>query len=512
MVPSDSDYNPKVKLETGGQLLPEEPPFRILVLGDWSGKESRSVESDLSKIRPVEIDRDNFDEVLKKLKVGVGLDFQGDSENALFLEFAELEDFHPDRIFERLPLFADLRDVRRRLVNSNTFGEAAREVRSWFAETSASAKVENERENVSVKSSELPSNDLLDQILTRNDKDVAQTRNVQTSELNTFIKNIVKPHLIKIDTAEQSELLMVVDEVISDLMRKILHHPQFQSLESAWRGAHLLVRRIETDADLKIYLLDVGKPELSANLKSVNDLTASMLFETLARKNNQDRGNESWAAFFGNYTFSLDVEDVATLIRVSKIAADNESPFLSHIKPEIFGFDSFDRVNPSDPWKTSEGSTEEKLWNTLRSIPEAVYLGLALPRVLARLPYGQKTEPTESFYFEEFTDYAKHENYLWLNPAFISALLLAQTFRRNGWAMSRNFSQDVTDLPIHYYQENSENKTKPCAEITMTQNNYERILKQGLIPLISYKNIDKVRLGEFRSVAYPESSLKGRWT
>jgi len=509
MFPSNNDNETKVTLETEMSPIPEDPPFHILLLGDWSGRNTQAVSSDLSKSNPIEIDRDNFEDILRKLDVKINLDFRDLGGNVLSINFTEFEDFHPDRIFQRLPLFANFRDIRQRLMNRQTFDDAACEVRSWLTDTDNEKSSESEvQDTVTKAESEVSSSNLLDQILGETDENVGvlKSQSAESAELAAFVKKLVKPYLVQTDTVELSNLLMIVDEVISDLMRKILHHPQFQAIESAWRGLYFLVRRVETDRELKIFLFDVSKEELTANLKSHNYLTDSHLYRILAQQ-----VDSSWAIVCGNYTFSLNVDDAATLIRFSKIAADSNAPFISHIKPEIFGFSSFADSYSSNNWEIFKDSTEVKLWSMLRTIPEAKHLALALPRTLGRLPYGKNTEPTETFYFEEFISPQQHEDYLWTNPIFICSLLLAKTFRQNGWNISSNFFQEVEGLPVHLYQDEFESKTKPCAETLMTQNNYEKILDQGLIPLVSFKNEDRIRIGGFQSIAHPPSIIKGNW-
>ena len=268
MFPSDTDFDTKITLETDSVPIDEESPFRILFLGDWSGRESRSQNLDSADLRPIEIDRDNFDDVVRKLNIGLKLDFPDNGESFLSLEFAELEDFHPDRIFQRLAVFENLRDVRRKLLNKDSFNEAAKEVRSWLVnDDSETNEVKTERD--SLERMQSAPDELLDQILGQTNEiaSSSQKQNTETSELSTLIAKLVKPHLIKTDKEEQSKLLLIVDEVISDLMRKILHHPKFQALESAWRGMYMIVRRIETSIDLKIFLLDISKSELSDKLK-----------------------------------------------------------------------------------------------------------------------------------------------------------------------------------------------------------------------------------------------------
>jgi type VI secretion system protein ImpC len=354
MFPSNTDFETNVTLEnvkreTETSPLPEDMPFHILLLGDWSGNENHSKISDLSLLKPIEIDRDNFDDVLKKLKVKLNLDFNGKGNNYLSLSFNELEDFHPDRIFQQVSLFADLREVRQRLKNSDTFNDAAREVRSWL-----SGNKENDiadiSETFSVEINNTSQNDLLDQILGQADETFSGTQytNTKPTELNNLIKDLVHPYLINIDTTEQANLLMIVDEVISDLMRKILHHPEFQSLESAWRGAYFLIRRIEMDSQLKIYLLDVTKEELIVNLKEINSLQDSGFYKILTLDNKQSSDYKSWALVCANYTFSLNVDDVAALIRIAKIAANTNTPFISHINPEMFKINAIDNSENSN--------------------------------------------------------------------------------------------------------------------------------------------------------------------
>lgn len=513
MFPSDTDFETKITLETEAVPIPENEVFRILLLGDWSGRESRLNQTDFPPSRPIVVDRDNFDDVMSKLDVRLDLEFQGNEKNILSLKFTELDDFHPDKIFQQIPLFSELRDLRRKLVKPDSFEEAAKEVRSWFGTT-------DNREIETVQNQSLPQtiqpvpDNLLDQILSQSNESssVSQSQPVASSELSSFIRAIVSPHLVKTDQAEQSKLLAVIDEVTSDFMRKILHHPQFQALESAWRGVYFLVRRVETDVDLKLFLLDIGKNEISDNLKSVSNLTDSILYKWLVKDASETFGGEPWTVVCGNYNFNLKLDDVATLIRFGKISATANAPFISHIKPAMLGITSL-AANP-DPhdWQIADDSAEIKLWETLRGLPEAAYLGLAIPRFLARLPYGQATEPTETFSFEELESFDNHNQYLWANPSFACAMLLAQSFSKSGWEMGNALQTKIDGLPTHLYLEDGESKTKPCAEVVLTENACDKLLQKGLMPLLSYRNTDMVRLARFQSIASPLRSLSGRWS
>lgn len=501
MSPINSSLEGKFTLESGGNRLPEDAPFHVLCLGNWSGNDENEV--DLFKRRPIFIDRDNFDDVIRKIRPRLSLTFEG--ENTLNLSFTELDDFHPDNIFRQISFFENLRDLRKKLKNHDTFNEAAREVRSWFAQEEKLQEIEKEEVET------IEADNLLDAILSGKSADVSAVKRKATSstELSQFINDIVQHHIIQTDLTEQSNLLMAVDEVVSDLMRKILHHKDFLALEAAWRGLYFLVRRTDTDTDLKIYLLDISKEELTDNLKSVSSLTDSIYAKWTAGESLETSIGEPWAVVCGNYGFGANVEDIAALMRISQIAAASNTPFISHIRPEILGVDSLANQPGHSSWYLSEESNEWKLWNALRAAKESEYLGMAMPRFLARLPYGQDTEPTEVFAFEEFN--ATHDNYVWCNPAFACAYLLAKSFRRNGWEMAENIAREVDGLPMHIYQEDGETKTKPCAEIPMTDAGVQKMIDAGVMPLVSFRDSDRIRIASFQSVALSEERIRGRW-
>ena len=499
MSPINSSLEGNFTLESGGNRLPEDAPFHILCLGNWSGNGDNEVE--LNKRRPIMIDRDNFDDVIRKIRPELNLIF--DDENSLNLVFTEFDDFHPDNIFRQIPIFENLRDVRKRLKNHDTFNEAAREVRSWFSqEEQAVGKREVEV---------IEADNLLDAILSGKSADASavKRKTTESTELSQFINDIVQPHIIQTDLTEQANLLMAVDEIVSDLMRKILHHKEFLALEAAWRGLYFLVMRTDTDTDLKIYLHDISKSELADNLKNSSSLADSIYYQLTAGESLETSIGEPWAVVIGDYGFAPNVNDIATLMRIAQIANASNTPFISHIRPDVLGVTSLADNPSSSSWIIVEDSTESKLWNTLRAAEESEYLGMAMPRFLARLPYGRDTEPTEVFSFEEFN--GQHNDYVWSNPAFICAFLLAKSFRKNGWEMAENIAREMSGLSMHIYQEDGETKTKPCAEIAMTEAGVQKMIDSGVIPLVSFRDSDRVRVASFQSIASSGERIRGKW-
>lgn len=480
----------------------EEPPFHILMLGDWSGDGEKRP---LVERTTVEIDRDNFDETLARLKTRVDLDFEDSS--TLTLDFTALDDFHPDEVFRRVPLFSELRDLRKRLRGLDTFNAAARDARQMFGIGSGVAPERSE-----AQANEAPADNLLDAILAQPSGGAAAPKRGATGELGNLVKELVRPHLVSVDEDEQATLVSAVDAATSQLMRRILHHRRFQELEAAWRGLFFLVRRADTSTDLKIHLLDLSKEDLAADLKNSESLSSTVLYKHLVEEAVETPGGEPWAFVGGNYAFSPDVDDVAALMRVSKICAAAGVPFVAHMRPEVIGVHSMHEHPDPAEWKTGTDGDAAKLWFALRGQAESQYLGMTIPRFLARLPYGAETDPTETFTFEEFDGEPVHDRYCWANACFISALLHAQSYSAFGWkGMGTRLMQDADGLPVHVYKSGGETIHKPCAEIQMTDRGMEKLMEFGLTPLISYRATDKVKIARHQSIADPVTALRGEW-
>lgn len=500
MFPNDDKFESMFTLESEKDGEIEEKPFKILVLGDWSGDAEKQT---LAERVITEIDRDNFNSVLNRLRPKLQLELFENSVESLELEFTELDDFHPDNIFRRISLFDELRSLRRRLSDPNTFNNAAREVRKWISESDFKSV-----EQVSIQPKTVQSDELLDRILSGKTETV-KLQDANSIELSNLLKDLVRPFLIDFDENEQKSLISLVDNATSGLMRKIIHQPKFQTLEAAWRSLYFLVRNTETDSSLKIYILNITKEELSAKLKAHNDLTETEVFRKIVYEANTSLNGESWSVLIGNYEFYSEIDDVAALIRLSKIAGSILSPFISKMSPTLLGVDSF--ANESFNPDFSDESVQGKLWAKLRSFPESEFLGLTVNRFLLRLPFGSATDEIERFHFEEFDGKPIHNKYLWGNSSFVCALLLARSFSKYQWEMGNHLEQDVENLPFHIYSDETEKMLKPCAEIIFSQSIYDRLMDFGLMPLISYRNTDRVKLARFQSIIHPVSTLIGKW-
>jgi len=484
-----------------------ETPFRVLLLGDFSGNGNKKP---LPSRKPVQVDRDNFDDVLAAFHPELKLRLA--DEELATIQFSELDDFHPDRLLERVAMFRKLRDMRARLADPSTFADAAAE----FGLGGAASKPHEAAPAATPQASPLALGSLLDDMIEQTEAR-AQTRPAAESDLQKFVRRVTEPHLVSAADPRQSEILALIDRALGAQMRALLHVSDFQSLEAAWRAVFLLVRRIDTDEMLKLYLVDLSKDELAADLKSSPDLRTTFAYRLFAGDAINSVGGEPWAAIVGDYAFAATRAHAELLGRLAKVAHAAGAPFLAAASPALLGCKSFSATPNARDWTAPSDSYSASAWAALRSLPEASAVGLAIPRFLLRLPYGKQTDPIESFSFEEMPrdpehNEPEHEDYLWGNPAFVCALLLAQSFSESGWDLSPSQRAALDRLPAHIYSHEGSSEVKPCAEALMTLDTADRIMESGLMPLASMKGQDEVRLLRFQSIAQPLTALVGRWT
>jgi type VI secretion system protein ImpC len=312
-----------------------------------------------------------------------------------------------------------------------------------------------------------------------------------------------------LDTIE--ELIARLDQKLSAQMNEILHAPEFQSIESAWRGLSYLVFNSETDATLKIRVLNVSKNELYRNLRLYPDARwdQSPLFKQLYEYEFGQLGGEPYGALIGDYYFSHLPTDVQLLRDLSKIAGAAHAPFLAAAGPTLMGMDSWTELaNPRDLGKVFD-TPEYAAWKGLRDQDDSRYVGLCLPRVLARLPYGAKSEPVEEFAFEEDTDGHTGEKYAWMNAAYAMAVNINRAFKEYGWCARIRGVQsggEVEDLPAHVFPTDDGGVDMKCpTEIAISDRREAELAKSGLIPLIHRKNTDRAAFIGAQSLFKPKA-------
>ncbi|ELY6288872.1 type VI secretion system contractile sheath large subunit [Cronobacter sakazakii] len=294
-----------------------------------------------------------------------------------------------------------------------------------------------------------------------------------------------------------ASIIAEIDRKLSEQINLILHHEEFQTLESAWRGLHYLVTHTETDEKLKLRFLDISKSDLRRTMKRYKGVAwdQSPLFKKIYEEEYGQLGGEPYGCLVADYYFDHSAPDVDLLASLGKVAASAHVPFISGASPSVLQMESWQELsNPRDLTKIFTQNLEYAAWNSLRLAEDSRYIGLAMPRFLARLPYGIRTNPVDEFHFEETTDGADHSKYIWANAAYAMAVNINRSFKEYGWCtLIRGVESGgvVEGLPCHTFPTDDGGIDMKCpTEIAISDRREAELAKNGFIPLVHRKNTD----------------------
>lgn len=483
------------------------PVFRLLLMGDFSGV-APAARTPLASRRATEVDRDNFDDVLRKVAPHVMLSI-GD-EAPFPLKIADIDDFRPEAIFDRNPLFLEMRRLRARLEDPDRWRAAADELGQEVSPAPRPSSAATPATPVTARSL-VGGGSLLDAMMEQEAPTPATPQSKPSADpVLEIARRAVQPYLVSATTQEQTALLAKMDEAISTRMREVLHHPGVRAVEAAWRSLYLLVRSLDTGPDLKISFFDITREELQEDLFASDDLSESNTCRLMVEDPRRHSDDSQWAAVAAAFRFGNDADDLRALNRLMKLAKAANAPFLANSTPGLAGVPAFEGVLEPRHW-TNPQETAGGFFALLRRQPEAPWLGLAAPRFLLRLPYGAKTDPCDAFPFEEIPGEPTPEDYLWGPSSYLVAMLLGQAFSDNGWDFKPGAAAEVKGLPLHLYRSAAGPASWSCAEAWFTEEAVEALAERGMIVVVPYKDQDRVRVFQMNSIAEPYSLIRGAW-
>ncbi|QDG77461.1 type VI secretion system contractile sheath large subunit [Labrenzia sp. PHM005] len=329
--------------------------------------------------------------------------------------------------------------------------------------------------------------------------------------MSTFLEEAMADQtLIKDDVYDTiDEMIAKLDSALTDQVNEIIHAPEYQKLESAWRGIDYLVHQSETDASLKLHFLNISKNELAGVFKSYRGAKwdQSPLFKQIYEAEFGQLGGQPYGCLVGDYEFSNEPQDITILRGMAKISAAAHAPFLAAANPKLMQMESWTELPAKRDLSKVFDTELHAQWRTLRESEDARYLGLSLPRVLARQPYGAKSDPVEEFAFEEEFEDNSHDNYGWMNSAYAMAANINRAYKEYGWTVRIRGVESgglVEELPTHVFETDDGGVDQKCpAEVAITDRREHEISRLGLIPLIHRKNTDQAAFLGAQSVFKP---------
>src|SRR5262249_48764104 len=252
---------------------------------------------------------------------------------------------------------------------------------------------------------------------------------------------------------------------------------------------------------LKIKMFNVSKRDLFKDVTKAVEFDQSQIFKKLYENEFGTPGGEPYGALIGDYEFNTHPDDVELLSKMSNVAAAAFCPFISAASPTMLGLGEWGELSkPRDLEKIFE-TAEYTKWRGFRDSEDARFVTLAMPRVLARLPYGASTKPIEEFEYEETELDAQgrskpvpHEHYTWMNASYVLGAKMTDAFAKYGFCVAIRGAEGggkVEGLPAHVFTSDDGDTDLKCpTEVGITDRREAELSKLGFLPLCHYKNTD----------------------
>ena len=473
--------------------------FRIVVLGNFSGRASGTAAAHPIKL-PQRIDIDSLDAVLARLTSGMRLMLPGAAGDVIEVSIRSMEDFEPDALFLRHPLFARLRELRSRLADPATFEAAATEMQTSDVSVAPPPSVEDDKATLAR---------LLGSATGGLPPTAAKSITGLPASLDRLLRSSLAPHIRPATAHLQQPLLDALDRAVSDVMRQFLRHPTWRNVEASWRCVDKFLRTVDA-RNVTLEVLDVQVADLASVLGDPHaNLMSAELVRLLDPQSRGEGHSVRPAVVVGLYEFGSGNDDLALLSALAAACSELGSVLLASaapdlVAPHLAGLQaqpSSDTANPGHP----------SVWQRLRALDSARHVALFYPGVLGRLPYGPRDQPVESFAFEELGDGPSHDRLAWRSAALDAAALLAQAFAEEGRYFGPETHTSLGEFPAFVDRSQSEPRLQACAETYWSERQLAEISGLGIIPLISDARLPRVRLGHWRSIAADGAPLQGCW-
>jgi type VI secretion system protein ImpC len=487
-------------------------PLRILVIGDFSGRRGSpdGTRQPLSSRRPLPVDVDTIETRLREIGPQVGIAGANEDGSAATLALRGLDDFHPDRLAPRISLLDTLRNLRERLDDPTARAEAGEALRRLLAASGRPPAPGPAAPAASAAGAESDT-ETLSRLLGASSSRPPIPPHAE-SAASALIRATVAPHVVAPAPEQVSAYRSALDGFAGDVLRRVLGDPAFRALEAIWRGLAWLVSGLEGD-EVEWWMLDATRGEVTDDLLGHGeDLSATALHRLLVEAERDVLGGQRWTALLGDFYFGPGEDDARLLAALGVLAGACGGPFLSGADPALLGCRDAAALSEPARWGTPDAGAAEA-WEAMRRTRGAAWLGLALPRLLLRLPYGPRTDPIETFDFDEAPDPTDPEAFLWGNPALAVVMALAQSFVEAGQVVRPDARLQLEGLPAFSYVDvHGQRRLLPCAEVLLPERAVEQILARGLIPLVSHRDLPVIQVAAFTSLALPTAPLSGPWS
>ncbi|TMQ19923.1 MAG: type VI secretion system contractile sheath large subunit [Deltaproteobacteria bacterium] len=291
-----------------------------------------------------------------------------------------------------------------------------------------------------------------------------------------------------VDKKTFADLLARVNELIALQLNEVFHQPALRDLEGKWRAISDLVDRTNFAANIGISLLDAAKDEIGEDMSTNGaDIAASDLFKKVYTAEYDQLGGEPYAALIGLYQFENNYNDRVFLKGMATLCKHSHAPFVAAAASSVFGLEDMSRLMEVRDFSAAL----DEAWLALREQEEFAYIGLTLPRYIARRPYKATDSAGGVVRFKEEPPSPEQEaqRYVWASSAMLFARNLVRSFEGSGWCQyirgvkSGGYLENLARIAL----EGADDEIRPPLEVIIPDYGELALADAGFIPLVHKK-------------------------
>ena len=302
-----------------------------------------------------------------------------------------------------------------------------------------------------------------------------------------------------------------IDALLSEQLDVILHHDRFRRLEGSWRGLVWLINGLEYSPRLKVKLFNIPWADVCRDLERAVEFDQSHLFRKVYEEEFGSPGGEPYGLIVIDHEVrhrpvpTARTDDMAALGALAAVAAAAFCPIVLGTHPTFLEVDDFADLATVTDIASPLRNAEHARWRNVTNRPDTRFLGLALPRMLARPPWPDDGSRADGFRYHEYAPEAAQR--VWMSAVYGFAHVVGRAFATSAWPGDiRGADTDriggglVDEPPLESFHTDPDQVwNRKSVEIVWNDRQERELLEAGLIPLASVPHTDELVFGAARS-------------
>ncbi len=305
--------------------------------------------------------------------------------------------------------------------------------------------------------------------------------------------------------------IAAIDAMLSEQLDAILHHDRLRRLEGCWRGLAWMVGAMDSGARLKTKILNITWPDICRDLERAVEFDQSQLFRKIYEEEFGMPGGEPYGVMIIDHDVrhrsgpASRTDDVSALAALASIAAAAFCPTIVGASPALLEVDDFADLATVTDIAGPLRNTDHSRWRNLTARVDTRFIGIILPRLLARPPWEDDGTRADLFRYAEYAPDASDR--VWMSAGFAFGTVVARAFAQSGWPgdtrgadLDRLGGGIVDEMPVESFRTDPDRVwIRKSVEIIWNDRQERELLDAGLIPLASIPHSDELVFGAARS-------------